>query len=79
MQHAAPEPNKRDAQRVGPRTTLKEKMGLEWNGGQLFQHPDPAHPREFSGQPLTTPLLDGSCWLGEIKIAFDEGDHEDGN
>jgi hypothetical protein len=22
----------RDAQRVGPRTTLREKMGPEWNG-----------------------------------------------
>ena len=41
----------RDAQRVGPRTTSKEKMGPEWNGGRLFQHPDPAHPCEFSGQP----------------------------
>jgi predicted transcriptional regulator len=27
-------------------------MGLEWNGGHLFQHPDPAHPCEFSGQPI---------------------------
>jgi len=26
-------------------------MDPEWNGGRLFQHPDPAHPCEFSGQP----------------------------
>ena len=26
-------------------------MGPGWNGGRLFQYPDPAHLLEFSGQP----------------------------